>query len=179
MVHTGDIRRSCFLAILLLQCFALSFAQQKQERKQQKKSAVEIDAFIKTVVSKSSVHLSDTLTITYRLYTTVDINRVVEVDFPYIRDFYTANMTPSRQKVEEEKINNIKYRVIDLRTLVLQPRSIGEKTIPEGEITLEYAIPTGRKMRNAWGEIYDESERKLETLTIDPVIINVHDMIAL
>lgn len=179
MAASKHIQKLYLLVVLLISLSLTGFAQQRKGRERQKNSVSVADAFIKAIPSKSSVHLSDTLTITYRLYTTVDINKVVEANFPYTRDFYTANMANLRQDVKEETINNSVYKVIDLRTIVLQPKSIGRKTIPEGNITIEYAIPTGRKVQDAWGNVYNEVERKLEILPIDSVTIDVHDMIAL
>lgn len=71
------------------------------------------------------------------------------------------------------------YKVVDLRKLILQPRDIGRKTIPEGKIVVEYATPTGRKIRDFWGDIYDETIKTEKTLTIESAIISVQDLKAI
>jgi len=142
----------------------------------EKRPGDDIDAFVKTIISKPGVNLSDTLMITYRLYSTHDISRIVNSDFPVISGFYSSNVTRMRQSFKEEVVDGRTYRVVDLRKLILQPRELGMKTIPEGEITLEYAIPTGRKIRDLWGDVYDETRRIEKTLTIDPVTIRVQDL---
>ncbi|WP_029905412.1 BatD family protein [Prevotella sp. 10(H)] len=151
----------------------------KIEIKSPKEITAEVDAFIKTIVSKTTVNLSDTLLITYRLYTTKEIERIISADFPNMRDFYSTNITRSRQNFSEEKINGKTYKVVDLRRMILQPKNIGQKSIPEGQISVEYSTPTGRKVRDMWGDIYDEAIRTEKTLTIDPVIISVQDLKAI
>lgn len=135
----------------------------------------DIEAFVKTIVSKTTLQPSDTLTLTYRLYTTRDINRISNSDFPPIREFYYDNITRTRQRFVEEEINGRIYKVVDIRVLILQPRKSGRLTIPEGEISIEYLTPTGKKMRNIWGEVYEETIRTVKDLKIDSVDVKAFD----
>lgn len=135
-----------------------------------------IDAFVKTIVSRSWVGFSDTLTLRYKLYTTKEIGRIGNSEFPYIYDFYSTNITPSRQRFTEEVVNGRTYKVADLRVLILQPRKEGRIIIPEGKVTVEYLTPTGRKVRDMWGEIYDETIRSSKILKIDSTIIRVQNL---
>ncbi|MDH6308415.1 hypothetical protein M2451_000726 [Dysgonomonas sp. PFB1-18] len=139
----------------------------------------EIDAFVKTVVSRPGVNLSDTLMLTYKLYTTKEIHRIISTDFPLVNGFYSTNITRSRQVFTEETVNGKRYKVADLRKLILQPRSIGRKVIPEGQIVVEYNTPTGRKVRDMWGDVYDEAIRSEKTLKLDSAIIRVQDLKAI
>lgn len=135
----------------------------------------DIDAFVKTIVSKNTLHPSDTLTLIYRLYTTRDINQINNSDFPPIRDFYYDNITRPRQRFVEEEIDGRIYKVVDIRVLILQPRQAGRLTIPEGEISVEYLTPTGKQMRDIWGELYEETIRTVKKLKIDSVEISAFD----
>ncbi|MFV0420466.1 MAG: BatD family protein [Dysgonomonas sp.] len=135
-----------------------------------------IDAFVRTMVSKPSVSLTDTLLLTYKLYTTKEVSRIRSAEFPYIRDFYYDNITRSRQQFAEEVIDGQTYKVADLRVLILQPRKEGRIVIPEGRIVVEYATPTGRKQRDVWGDVYDENIRTDKTLKMDSVVIRVHNL---
>jgi len=145
------------------------------EVKSTEKIVGDIDAFVRTIISKPRVNLVDTLTLTYRLYTTQEISRIKNTDFPYIRDFYYNNITRTRQGFAEEEIDGRKYMVVDLRTLILQPRREGRIVIPQGQITLEYATPTGKKIRDIWGDVYDETVRTDKTLKMDSVVVSVHN----
>jgi len=139
----------------------------------------DVDAFLKVVASKTSVNLSDTLTLSYRLYTTKDIYKIVDVDFPYLNDFYSSDITRLRQSLSEEVINGKTYKVVEMRKLLLQPRKIGEMVLPEGSVTVQYSTPTGRKVRDIWGDVYDESVTNDKVLKIDSVVIRVQDLKAI
>lgn len=151
----------------------------KVEVKSPKDVADEVDAFVKTTVSRTNVSLSDTLTLTYRLYTTKEIKRIISADFPVVKDFYTTNITRSRQTFTDEVVNGKTYKVVELRRLILQPRNQGQMTIPEGQISVEYSTPTGRRVRDMWGDVYDETIRSEKSLMIEPVIIRVQDLKAI
>ena len=127
----------------------------------------DVDAFLKVVASKTSVNLSDTLTLSYRLYTTKDIYKIVDADFPYLNDFYSSDITGKT------------YKVVEMRKLLLQPRKIGEMVLPEGSVTVQYSTPTGRKVRDIWGDVYDESVTNDKVLKIDSVVIRVQDLKAI
>lgn len=139
----------------------------------------DVDAFLKVVASKTSVNLSDTLTLSYRLYTTKDIYKIVDADFPYLNDFYSSDITRLRQSFSEEVINGKTYKVVEMRKLLLQPRKIGEMVLPEGSLTVQYSTPTGRKVRDIWGDVYDESVTNDKVLKIDSVVIRVQDLKAI
>lgn len=139
----------------------------------------DVDAFLKVVASKTSVNLSDTLTLSYRLYTTKDIYKIVDADFPYLNDFYSSDITRLRQSLSEEVINGKTYKVVEMRKLLLQPRKIGEMLLPEGSVTVQYSTPTGRKVRDIWGDVYDESVTNDKVLKIDSVVIRVQDLKAI
>ncbi|MFQ9314612.1 BatD family protein [Dysgonomonas mossii] len=139
----------------------------------------DVDAFLKVVASKTSVNLSDTLTLSYRLYTTKDIYKIVDADFPYLNDFYSSDITRLRQSFSEEVINGKTYKVVEMRKLLLQPRKIGEMVLPEGSVTVQYSTPTGRKVRDVWGDVYDESVTNDKVLKIDSVVIRVQDLKAI
>ena len=139
----------------------------------------DVDAFLKVVASKTSVNLSDTLTLSYRLYTTKDIYKIVDADFPYPNDFYSSDITRLGQSFSEEVINGKTYKVVEMRKLLLQPRKIGEMVLPEGSVTVQYSTPTGRKVRDIWGDVYDESVTNDKVLKIDSVVIRVQDLKAI
>lgn len=151
----------------------------KLEVRSPKEAADKVDAFVKTIVSRSDVNLSDTLMLTYRLYTTKDIERITNAYFPDLSGFHSSNITRSRQSFKDETIDGKIYKIVDLRRLILQPQKIGLITIPEGQISVEYFTPTGRKVRDIWGDVYNETIRNDKTLNIDSVVIRVQDLKAI
>lgn len=135
-----------------------------------------VDAFVKVIPSRTSVNLEDTLTVTYKLYTSKEISRILDTDFPYIDNFYASNISGRRQSFLEEKVGGKVYKVVEIRKILLQPKKIGMITIPEGSVTVLYSAPTGRKVRDVWGDVYDETATSEKTLQMEPVTIRVHNL---
>ena len=134
-------------------------------------------AFVKTIVSKNSVRPTDTLTVTYKLYTTMEVARIVSMDSQDLTGFYVENMTYYRTPVVEEEIDGKKYKVIELQKLLLLPRKEGVFKIPEGNIEVEFAIPTGKKVQDFWGDVYDETISKVLPFKLDAFTIRVFDYV--
>lgn len=139
----------------------------------------EIAAFIQVIPSKTRVSPTDTLTLTYRLYTTKDIHQIVRTDMPRIDGFYTTNITYPRQAFSEETIDGRVYKMVNLQELILQPQKEGTFTIPEGSITVQYSVSTGKKVRDMWGDVYEEKLTEEKILKIKPVTIRVVDLKAI
>lgn len=135
-----------------------------------------VDAFVRVIPSRSSVNLEDTLTVTYKLYASREISRILDTEFPYIEDFYASNVSGRRQNFSEEKIEGKVYKVVEIRRLLLQPKKIGVMTIPEGSITIQFSAPTGRKVRDIWGDVYDETATSEKTLQMESVTIRVQNL---
>lgn len=135
-----------------------------------------VDAFVRVTPSRTSVNLEDTLTVTYKLYTTREISRILDTDFPDIENFYASNVSGRRQSFLEEKIDGKVYKVVEIRKLLLQPKKIGVMTIPEGTITIQFSAPTGRKIRDVWGDVYDEMATSEKSLQMESVTIRVQNL---
>ncbi len=135
-----------------------------------------VDAFVRVIPSRTSVNLEDTLTVTYKLYTTREISRILDTDFPDIENFYASNVSGRRQSFSEEKIDGKAYKVVEIRKLLLQPKKIGVMTIPEGSITIQFSAPTGRKIRDVWGDVYDEMATSEKALQMESVTIRVQNL---
>lgn len=135
-----------------------------------------VDAFVRVIPSRTSVNLEDTLTVTYKLYTTREISRILDTDFPDIENFYASNVSGRRQSFSEEKIDGKVYKVVEIRKLLLQPKKIGVMTIPEGSITILFSAPTGRKIRDVWGDVYDEMATSEKALQMESVTIRVQNL---
>lgn len=135
-------------------------------------------SFVRTIVSRTNVGSSDTLMLTYRLYTMMYFRKIVKADFPsVVKDFYSDKRTLYRQEVQKEEIDGETYNVIDLRCLILQPRSIGAKNIPSGSVTIEFGVPTGKKKKDFVGDTYEEIFKEVQTLPIEGAKISVQNLI--
>ena len=137
----------------------------------------EIKAFVRTNVSKQSVSPGDTLSVTYLLYSTHEPRLITSGGFPAIREFETYRFN-ARTDVGEEVIDGTRYKVYNLQKLILSPVSEGNKNIPGGNITIEYAIPTGRTRINSWGNESEEYISRQLELNVDGATVTVMKTIA-
>lgn len=151
----------------------------KIEAKDAVSMAKDVNAFIKVLPSRTKVGESDTLTVTYKLYTTHDITQVIDSDFPPLRDFFVSSRLDSRQFFTEETIDGTLYKVVEIRKLLLQPKKEGVLTIPEGSVTLLYSFPTGKRVNDIWGDTYQEQESIEKEVKAEAVIIRVQNLIAI
>lgn len=140
---------------------------------------VNVEAFVKVIPSRTKVSDSDTLTVTYKLYTTKEIKRLADVDLPIGNSFFVSDLTRSRQSFSEETIDGKVFQVVILRKLLLQPKREGVLSLPEGSINVEYVFPTGGKIRDAWGDVYEEYESVKKKLDVESVVIRVQNLIAI
>lgn len=139
------------------------------------------DAFIVATPSRKLVAPTDTLTVTYRLYSTVPIYGIEGLhQFPLPSyDFYFDDLTNYRQPERKETYNGKEYYVRDIRTLLLQPRDEGRKNIEGGSVELIYTENTGRKMRDRYGRIVDEVVYLKKELKIEDIAVSVMNMMAI
>lgn len=145
-----------------------SFEQIKKEK----------EAFIRTIISRDNVSPGDTLVLTYRLYTTMNFRQIIKTDYPSVsKDFYSNNWSRSRQAIQQETIDGKLYNIIDLRRLVLQPRTIGIKEVPSGSVTIEFGISTGKKVRDFFGDTYEEIIKEVQSVPIEGVKVRVQQLI--
>ncbi|WP_163357055.1 BatD family protein [Dysgonomonas sp. 25] len=153
----------------------------KTQKKDTPAKSEKVDAFVRTIVSKDKAATTDTLTLTYRLYTTApSVNAVTDVNYPYLKgDFYSRNITPKQIDVKTETYKGKKYHVFDIYKLILQPRTEGTKKIAEGSIVVGFQIPTGEKVRDPfWGE-YDAYKTENHTLKLEGVTIEVMNLVGI
>lgn len=140
-----------------------------------------VDFFVETSATKVTLQKSDTLTLVYKLYTTQEISRVLDVNIPYSNGFYYHDITPAlyRHSFTEENIDGIEYKVYVIKKYILEPYSLGTFSLPEGHVKIEYTYPTGRIKTDRWGTRYEEMLRDVKSCEIEPIVLKVHNMITI
>lgn len=138
----------------------------------------DVKCFVEVSQTKRSVKVGDTLTVTYKLYSTKDIAGISRFDTPQLSGFNMQDMTPRRLSASEEEIDGVRYKVYIIRQLLLQPTRVGTREFPAGTIDVEYNYPTGRIGRDRWGRRYEEQLRDTKECEVDAIVIRVHDMIS-
>ena len=106
------------------------------------------------VTDTTGIYQGQQVTVTYRLYTNIDVMNYEIISPPSLTGFWVQDITPThRQTPNMEIINNISYRTLDLKKYALFPQRSGTLTIDQMEVKVSarYADPNGG--RNIWGQL--------------------------
>ena len=131
------------------------------------------DAFIRAIISKQNVYEQEGFTVTFRLYTTLNVVDFGKIEFPEFEGFMVEEVNlPGNQQLQMEHYNGRNYFTADLRKTLLFPQRSGKMTIPSGRIELVFSVPSGRKVSTFFGtqEVAVDVKKPMVT---NPVSIDV------
>jgi hypothetical protein len=131
------------------------------------------DAFIRAIVSKNSMYEQEGFTVTFRLYTTLNITDLGKIEFPEFEGFMVEEVTiASNQQLQMERYNGRNYYTADLKKTLLFPQRSGKITIPSGRLEMVFSVPSGKKVSTFFGtqEVMADVKKVLVT---NPLTINV------
>ena len=131
------------------------------------------DAFIRAIVSKNSIYEQEGFTVTFRLYTTLNIVNFGKIQFPEFEGFMVEEIPlPVNQQLQMERYNDRNYYTADLRKTLLFPQRSGQITIPAGNIEMVFSVPSGRSVSTFFGtqEVMVDVNKNLTT---NPLSVNV------
>ncbi len=134
------------------------------------------DAFIRAIVSKNSVYEQEGFTVTFRLYTTLNVQNFGKIEFPEFEGFMVEEVPLSGTvQLTRERYNGKTYYAADLRKTLLFPQRSGKMTIPAGKIEMIFSVPSGQKVESFFGtqEINVDVSK---VLTTNPVTIDVKQL---
>lgn len=131
------------------------------------------DAFIRAIVSKNNPYEQEGFTVTFRLYTTLNIVNFGRIQFPEFEGFMVEEIdVPVNQQLQMERYNGRNYYTADLRKTLLFSQKSGQITIPSGRLEMVFSVPSGRSVTTFFGsqELMVDVNK---TLVTNPVVINV------
>lgn len=131
------------------------------------------DAFIRAIVSKNNIYEQEGFTVTFRLYTTLNIVNFGKIQFPEFEGFMVEEIPlPVNQQLQMERYNDRNYYTADLRKTLLFPQRSGQITIPAGNIEMVFSVPSGRSVSTFFGtqEVMVDVNKNLTT---NPLSVNV------
>ena len=133
----------------------------------------ESDAFIRAIVSSNSPFEQQGFTVTFRLYTTLNVVNFGRIQFPEFEGFMVEEIEmPSNQQLKMERYNGKNYYTADLRKTLLFPQRSGQITIPSGSIEMVFSVPSGRSVSTFFGSQELMADVKKNIVT-NPLNINV------
>jgi len=131
------------------------------------------DAFIRAIVSKNNGYEQEGFTVTFRLYTTLNITDLGKIEFPEFEGFMVEDVTiASNQQLQMERYNGRNYYTADLKKTLLFPQRSGKITIPSGRLEMVFSVPSGKRVSTFFGTQEVMADVK-KTLVTNPLSINV------
>lgn len=131
------------------------------------------DAFIRAIVSKNDPYEQEGFTVTFRLYTTLNVVNFGKIQFPEFEGFMVEEVNlPSNQQLQLERYNGRNYFTADLRKTLLFPQRSGQISIPRGSLEMVFSAPSGRRVSTFFGTQEVMVDVKKELIT-NPLSINV------
>ena len=131
------------------------------------------DAFIRAIVSKNNVYEQEGFTVTFRLYTTLNITDLGKIEFPEFEGFMVEEVPiASNQQLQMERYDGRNYYTADLKKTLLFPQRSGRITIPSGRLEMVFSVPSGKRVSTFFGtqEVMADVKKALVT---NPLAINV------
>ena len=131
------------------------------------------DAFIRAIVSKNNLYEQEGFTVTFRLYTTLNVSDLGKIEFPKFEGFMAEEIElPSNRQMQMEHYNGRNYYTADLKSTLLFPQRSGTITIPAGKLEMVFSVPSGKRVSTFFGAQEVMADVK-KTLVTNPVSINV------
>lgn len=130
----------------------------------------ERDAFIRAIVSKSNLYEQEGFTVTFRLYTTLNVVNFGKIQFPEFEGFMVEEIDlPVTKQLQMERYNGRNYYTADLRKTLLFPQRPGKITIPSGSLEMVFSVPSGKKVSSFFGpqEMMVDVKKALRTNPLD------------
>lgn len=142
--------------------------------------------FIKASIDKNTVYQGEQVTVTYKLYTRLNIAAQMSVDkLPQYQGFWAEELETARNiSFNTEVINGKQYRVGLLKRVALFPNQSGKLEVTPFELTIPIQVQKKKNPNNIWddffGDPFGRSEiieypAKSNTLKIDVVPLPVNN----
>lgn len=118
--------------------------------------------FIRASVDKSRAFLGEQITVTYKLYTRLNIAAQMSISkLPQYNGFWAEELETSRTlSFSTEVIDGKKYSVAVLKKAALFPNQIGKLEVTPFELTVPIEIPKKRNPNNIWDSFFDDPFRR-------------------
>ena len=132
--------------------------------------------FIDANLTKSSPFKGEEFVLTYKLYSRYELLGIEEQTAPTIDGFSSNLLSRDQQpRIRVEKINGQDYYTLDLYRTELYPLRSGEFSIDPFQMTVVASVPTGRRIRDFWGNRMEVRRESLK-LKSPSVRVNVRDL---
>jgi len=135
-------------------------SQKTQDQKNTSISNEEIakNLFIRATLDKNKVYQGEQVTITYKLYTRLNIAAQMSVDkLPQYQGFWAEEIeTPRNISFTTEVVNGKQYRVGLLKRAALFPSQSGKLEVTPFELTVPVQVEKKKNPNNVWDDFFGD-----------------------
>ncbi len=114
--------------------------------------------FIRATIDKSKVYLGDQVTVTYKLYTRLNIASQMSVDkLPQYQGFWAEELETARNiTFSREVIDGKQYNVGLLKRAALFPNQAGKLEVTPFELTIPIQVQKKKNPNNVWDDFFGD-----------------------
>lgn len=125
-------------------------------------SEIAKNLFIRASVDKNRAYIGEQLTVTYKLYTRLNIAAQMSISkLPQYNGFWAEELETSRTlSFTTEVIDGKRYSVAVLKKAALFPTQVGKLEVTPFELTVPIEIPRKRNPNNIWDNFFDDPFRR-------------------
>jgi len=135
------------------------------------------DIFLRVIPEKKSVYLNEGITVTYKLYTAVQVTSYGISKSPTAQGFWVEEYPiPSRPPVTTEILKGRQFQVATLKKIEVFPTKTGELTIDPLIMEAEVRVRVQQNPRSIFDDFFSDSffgRTVRKSLSSGPVTINV------
>lgn len=118
--------------------------------------------FIRASVDKNRAYIGEQVTVTYKLYTRLNIAAQMSISkLPQYNGFWAEELETSRTlSFNVEVIDGKKYSVAVLKKAALFPNQVGKLEVTPFELSVPIEIPRKRNPNDIWDSFFDDPFRR-------------------
>ncbi len=135
------------------------------------------DLYIKTFVTKQTVHREEHLVATIKLFSRLNVTRLDNAKLPSFQGFITEELeVPPLTGLNRESVDGQVYLTGVLKKYILYPQKTGEIKIDPFELDVYYQKPNNRRSRSMFDDFFGMTETEGRKVLSNEVVIHVKDL---
>ena len=133
--------------------------------------------FVRTIVSKTKIYEQEAISVTYKLYTLLDVAQFTGAKLPDFNGFLKQDIEQSQNKqLSAETYKGRSYGTVVLYQAVLFPQHTGEIEIGKASFTALLRLQNKAQVRSIFDDFFDSYTNVEKTLTAPAVTVKVSEL---
>lgn len=130
--------------------------------------------FVRQSISKTNIYEQETVLVSYKLYSRVDIAQIGNAKFPEFKDFYVQeiNLDPNRPW-QMEHYDGLNYNTIVLKQYLLFPQRTGEIKLDATAVEAVVRIPNNTRSNNPFADFFNTYQEVKKELKVPATKLKV------